>query len=184
MAHRNIKKTWQQLSRTRDFECAHFVVEKDEVVLPSGEVGDYFVIDPGQSVFVIPQVSETEFVMIEQFRYPLQRMSFEFPAGGIEEGESGESAAARELKEETGMTADVLTRIGGFAVEPSRSVQMSTVYLATGLTFGQAKNDPDEQIEVLGVTHAEIDQMIADGIIIDGPTLAAWTLFQQYTKRV
>lgn len=158
------------------------MIDKDEVVLPSGEVGDYFVIDPGQSVCIIPQVSETEFVMIEQFRYPLQRTSFEFPAGGIEPGEKPLIAAARELIEETGVKADTLTQIGAFAVEASRSVQMSNVYLATGLTFGEAHNDPDEQIEVLRVTHAEIDQMITDGIIIDGPTLAAWTLFQQHNR--
>jgi 8-oxo-dGTP pyrophosphatase MutT (NUDIX family) len=171
------EKVWTQLSRKRLFDSPYFVVDKDETVFPDGNVGDYFVLQPGQSAMVIPQVSADEFVVIRQFRYPVQKFSIEFPAGARDANEEAHAAAVRELKEETGIEAVELKKIGRFAVAPSRSTQYSTVYLAQDLTFGEAANDPDEDIEVLRVSRSEIAQMILDGIITDGPTLAAWALF-------
>lgn len=179
MAHRDLKnaQTWQQLSRETAYENPHFTVYKDECVLPSGDVGDYHVIDPGEGVFIIPQVSADEFVMIRQLRYPVQEETIEFPAGGVERGESVELTAKRELVEEAGVTAGQMTLVGEFYTEPGRSVQKLFVYVAHDLTFGEPKNDPDEEIAVIRKTRQEIAQMIANGIITDGPTLAAWTLF-------
>jgi ADP-ribose pyrophosphatase len=154
-------------------------VHRDEAVLPDGSVsGREWIAHPGASA-VIPLTDDGQVILVHQYRYPLHRITLEIPAGKIDPGEDPLACARRELREETGMTANNFTYIGTFATTPAFTNEMIHLYLATGLTKGVESTDPDEFIEVEQRSLAEMLSAIADGEIQDAKTIIAFLLANQ-----
>ena len=101
-------------------------------------------------------------------------MILELPAGKLEKGENADTAAAgmRELKEETGATADTLINLGVFYPTCGYCNEKIYLYAAKGLHFGEQHLDRDEFVEVLKIKLSDAVKYVMDGTIKDGKTIA------------
>jgi len=148
--------TWQEESHKTVFTCPIFDVEERVCRSPNYEVKTFSVLDTSDWAIVIP-VLETEqgskFVMVRQWRHGAQELSLEFPGGVFEKGENAETAAARELKEETGYSAGKIQKLGQFNPNPAIMSNKVYFFLATELNSPTSQHlDEDEYVDI--ETHA------------------------------
>lgn len=161
------------------YENPWLSLREDEIELGDGSRGVYSVVDARDFAVVIPFENEG-FHLVEQYRYPLRARSWEFPSGSFPRGVSGtpEELAAAELAEETGFTAGRLDRLGQLNPANSMTGQTGHVFLATELTPGAPRRELTEQdMRQAWFPRAEVERMLREGVITDGPTLAAYLLF-------
>lgn len=123
---------------------------KDTVQLPNGNPATREVIRHIGAVAVVPVTDDGNVIVERQFRYPLHEVITEIPAGKLDSAaEDRLSAAQRELREETGYTADNWQELGDFHPTPAYCDENITLYLATGLHLGQRELDEDEFLNVV-----------------------------------
>jgi 8-oxo-dGTP pyrophosphatase MutT (NUDIX family) len=118
--------------------------------------------------------------LVEQFRYPLGRRTWELPQGTAPDLVDAEPAALaeRELREETGLRAESMVFLGLLDVAPGISSQRGRVFLATGITEGQHEREHEEQdMHSAWFSRGEVERMIVEGAITDAQSIAAWALF-------
>ena len=146
-------------------------VQRDTVRLPNGNETVREVIRHIGAVCVIPVLDNGDVVMERQYRYPLDRVILEIPAGKLDAAnENRLSAIQRELREETGYTADEWTEIGDFHPAPAYSDEFITMYLARGLKKGDRQLDADEFLDVYTVPLKELVEDVMAGRISDAKT--------------
>jgi ADP-ribose pyrophosphatase len=149
---------------------------RDTVRLPDGsEATREYVIHPG-AVMVIAELPDGKLVLERQFRYPVQSVMVEFPAGKLDAGEASLDCARRELLEETGYTAKQWARAGVLHPVISYSTEFIDIWFARDLTAGQRQLDQGEFLEVFCATADELLQWCRDGRVTDAKTLtgALW----------
>lgn len=152
-------------------------VRRDRVRLPDGaEATREFIVHPG-AVLVVPVLDDGRFVVERQFRYPLQRVFLEFPAGKIDPGETPEATALREMIEETGYEAGRLTPLAVLHPVVSYSTEAIHCFVADGLRHVGAQLDHGEFIEIVTPTLAQMLAALDRGEITDAKTVAALLLF-------
>jgi ADP-ribose pyrophosphatase len=118
--------------------------------------------------------------MERQFRYPMQRVMLEFPAGKIDAGEPPFDTALRELTEETGYTAREWARAGVLHNAIGYSDEVIEVWFARGLQRGAARLDDEEFLEIVVHAETEIDTMCQRGAITDAKTLIGMLWLQKW----
>jgi 8-oxo-dGDP phosphatase len=153
-------------------------VREDDIRRADGSPGVFGVVDKPTAALIVAMEADG-FHLVEQYRYPLGRRSWEFPQGTWSDGRETSTAelARAELAQETGLRAATLERIGSFAIAPGFTNQRCDVYLATDLTTGEPDRDPEEQdMRQRWFARADVERMIRDGEIVDGATLAAFAL--------
>lgn len=155
---------------------------RDSVRLPDGTGATReYVVHPG-AVLIIPLLESTpgdvRVVLERQFRYPVQQVMIEFPAGKLDVGEDIFSCAKRELLEETGYRAKEWARAGLLHPVIAYSTEFIDIWFARGLTLGERQLDEGEFIEVFTASPVELLGWCCDGRVTDGKTLAA-TLWLQ-----
>jgi len=132
---------------------------------------------PGASA-VLPFLSDPggedpQILLIRQYRYAADAFIYEVPAGRLEPGETPESCAHRELQEETGCTAERVERLTTVYTTPGFTDEQIHLFMATGLTRGEARREADEFVENVTMTLSRALSMIKDGEIVDGKTAIA-----------
>jgi 8-oxo-dGTP pyrophosphatase MutT (NUDIX family) len=159
-------------------------LREDAIRRPDGSEGIYAVVDKPTYALVIAQQGD-RFCLVEQFRYPLGLRRWELPQGtapGLAEAEV-RSLAARELREETGLRAEVMTPLGTLDVAPGMSSQRGHVFLATDLTEGEPELEHEEQdLRSAWFSRDDVEKMMRSGEITDAQTLAAWTLLMLHER--
>jgi ADP-ribose pyrophosphatase len=125
---------------------------------------------PGSAV-IVPVFADDTLALIRQYRHPAGRYLLEVPAGSLDEGETPEEGAARELEEELGFRAGALEKLSEFFVSPGFLEEKMWLYLATDLTETAQRLDDDEIVEVVRVPFSSALQMIANGEIEDAKTI-------------
>ena len=146
-------------------------VQRDTVKLPNGGEAVREVIRHIGAVCVIPVLENNDVVMERQFRYPLDRVILEIPAGKLDAaGEDRFSAIQRELREETGYTADEWTVLGDFHPAPAYSDEYITMYMARKLRRGNRHLDEDEFLDVCTVPLKDLVEDVMAGKISDAKT--------------
>ena len=142
-----------------------------KVRTPFGKVLSRQVLEHPGCVVIIPRTASGKYILVRQYRFPLEKHLWEFPAGGKEPGETFPQAAKRELMEEIGMRPKKLKKLLEFYPTPGVSGEKMHVFLAWGLEPAVAQKDEDEDIELGTFSLLEIQQMIRRGEIADGKTL-------------
>ena len=146
-------------------------VKRDMVTLSNGSTTVREVIRHIGAVCVIPVTDDNRVIMERQFRYPLDKVILEIPAGKLDAPDEDRlSAIRRELREETGYTADEWTDIGDFHPAPAYSDEFITMYLARGLHKGDRQLDEDEFLDVYTVPLKELVEDCMAGRISDAKT--------------
>ena len=146
-------------------------VIRDTVELPNGNQSVREVIRHIGAVCVIPVTEDNEVVMERQYRYPLDRVILEIPAGKLDAPDEDRlSAAQREMREETGYTAEEWTEIGDFHPAPAYSDEFITMYLARGLHKGEQHLDADEFLDVCRIPLKDLVEEVMAGNISDAKT--------------
>ncbi|GLZ04539.1 ADP-ribose pyrophosphatase [Actinomadura sp. NBRC 104412] len=153
-------------------------VREDRIERGDGSRGIYGVVEKSDFALVIPAENDG-FHLVEEYRYPVGRRTWNFPQGTYPDGRVGdpEDLARRELAEETGFRAGTLTPLGFLHASHGTSTQGFHVFLATDLRPGEAAREIEEQdMRQRFVTRAEFKHLIREGHITDDSTLAAYTL--------
>ncbi|MGE5701458.1 MAG: NUDIX domain-containing protein [Clostridia bacterium] len=148
-------------------------VKVDDVLLPNGKTAKREIVNHQGAVAVMAITEDRKLLAVRQFRKPLERSIIEIPAGKLELGEEPLACAIRELAEETGYTAKQFTHLSSFYTSPGFADELLHLYVAEGLTQGEAQPDEDEFVEVLHLSLDEAKQLHADGEIRDAKTVLA-----------
>lgn len=156
------------------FNGVVFDVKLDILKYDSGNDGRREVIHHNGGAVILPITEDGKLVLIKQFRYPLQEILIEAPAGKLEIDEDPMVCATRELTEETGYTANKVTPLGKISTTPGFCDEILYLYLAQDLTAGNHNREEGEYgMEVFEYSLEEVDEMIKNGDIIDSKTIAA-----------
>ncbi len=157
-----------------------FSVDVEEREFPDGSTHRVEIVRHAPSVVLIPLEADGRIVIIRQYRAPLGRELWEFPAGRVDAGESPEDAARRECEEEIGRVPHRLQHVGSFYPTPGFCDEQLIFFRAADLRAAAPdsphKPDADEQIEARTVTVAEARAMLERGEIVDLKTAYALTL--------
>ena len=160
-----------QISSEEVFSGRLLHVFRDEVSLPDGSTSVREVIRHNGAVCIIPITQNNEVIMVEQFRYPFNRIVLELPAGKLDgPGEDPLEAAKRELSEETGYTADRWTKLGVYLPSCAYSSEQIYVYMARGLHEGEQRLDRGEFLRFKTVPIEHLIDDIMNNRIQDGKT--------------
>jgi ADP-ribose pyrophosphatase len=168
----------ETLVKTRPFD-----IRRDRVELPDGKSATLVIVDHPGAVTLLPVDSQGRVWFVRQYRHAIQEDLLELPAGTLEKGEDPEACARREVREETGMAAESLRKIGEFFLAPGYSSEFMRVYLATGLTPAPLQGDDDEFISVERIPLEQVFAMVERGQIKDAKTLAALQLARPYLSK-
>jgi len=164
---------WQTLESKQLYENPWIRVTEFQVKNPAGNPGIYGVVHyKNQAVGVVPY-EEGYIWMVGQYRYPLKAYYWEIPEGGGPYGENPMDTARRELKEETGLQAQNLEPLFEMHLSNSVSDEWGIVYLATGLTAGEAEPEETEALHVKKMKLEEVYEEVEAGRITDSLTVAA-----------
>ena len=166
-------KAETQLSSEKIYDGVILHVRKDKVLLQNGKEAVREVLDHNGAAAVVAFDDEGKLLMVKQYRYPMGEYLLEIPAGKIDEGETPEQCAARELVEETGFRAGKLTSLG--VMYPAAAYTREAVYIYYGeqLTAEKQNLDEDEFLTVEHIEFGEALRMVMAGEIRDAKTQIA-----------
>lgn len=155
------------------FEGKIIKVQVDRVRLPNGKTATRELVKHPGAVAVLPLTPDNRLVVVEQFRKPLEKVTVEIPAGKLDPGEDRLHCAKRELREETGYSADTWSHLVSFYTSPGFADEEIHLYIAEDLQPGQSQLDDDEFVNVREITLDEAWTLIETADICDAKTVAA-----------
>jgi len=160
-----------------------FKVRRDTLKTPDGRETKLEIIEHGGSVVIIPLDEENNLLFVRQYRHAAGGDLLELPAGTRGKDEPYEECARREIREETGMEAGNLQKIGEFYLAPGYSTEFMAVFLATGLKENPLQADDDEFLEVEKIPLKKAIEMAEHGEVPDAKSLAALLLARSYLEK-
>lgn len=160
-----------------------FKVRRDLLKTPNGEETRLEIVEHGGSVVLVPLDGEGNLLLVRQYRHPAQQDLLELPAGTRHENEPFEECAAREIREETGMEAGALQKIGEFFLAPGYSTELMAVFLATELKHNPLNADFDEFLKLEKIPVRDVASLLESGKVLDAKSLAAWLLAKPHLEK-
>jgi 8-oxo-dGTP pyrophosphatase MutT (NUDIX family) len=160
-----------------------FKVRRDTLKTPDGHETRLEILEHGGSVVLVPVDSDGNLLFVRQYRHATGGNLLELPAGTREQEEPYEECAAREIREETGMEASRLQKVGEFYLAPGYSSEFMAVFLATGLKYNPLDADDDEFLQVEKIPLKDVTAMFERGDVPDSKSLAAWLLAKPYLEQ-
>jgi 8-oxo-dGTP pyrophosphatase MutT (NUDIX family) len=177
-------KKWKTLGTKQIFGNRIFGFREDTVKSPKTDnTHPVWVMDAPTWVNIIPITKEKKVIMIKQYRFGSQEISLEIPGGMVDAGEDAQSAATREMKEETGYESEEVHTIGKISPNPALMSNHTYSYVAYNVKkTGDQQLDNMEDIEVLEVDLNQIPTLITNGEIDHSLVVSAFYLLDQFEK--
>lgn len=168
---------WKTHSKQEVYSNPWIAVSHEEVTTPGGSPGIYGVVHfKNVAIGILPLDEDMNTWMVGQYRYTLNKYSWEIPEGGGPLGVDLLDSAKRELKEETGLMAEKWTPILDLQVSNSVTNEVGIAYVAQGLTQGEAEPEDTEELKVRKLPFDELLDMAMNGEIEDALSLV--TIFK------
>lgn len=173
------KNYWKRLGTKTLFTHPRITIVEDEVVLPTGKTTEYVRYEGLNDYVTVIAERGDKIVMVKEYSYPHNTWLYQFPEGNIETDEDPAVAAARELREEAGLTASDYKLLGTNLDHHRRTTVKNYIFLAKQVNDStRAIGDEEEHgIETHWFTETEIKTMIKLGQIIQKNALAALALY-------
>ena len=166
--------TEKQLEANYIFKGRIINLRQDTALLPNGNTATREVVEHPGGVCVAALTDKNELLFVKQWRYPYMEETLEVPAGKRDKsGEDPLECGKRELKEETGATAQKYIDLGRLYPSPGYVDEVIYCYLATGLAFGDMCPDEDEFLDVVKIPLEKAVEMVLSGEIKDAKTQVA-----------
>ena len=164
----------KQLSAEYMYEGKIIKLRRDKALLPNGNTSVREVVEHNGGVCVAALTDYNEVLFVRQFRYPYMEVIPEIPAGKRDSADEDPlECGKRELKEETGATAEKFIPLGKLYPSPGYCGEIIWMYAATGLSYGEQSPDEDEFLDVEKIPLEKAVKMILSGEITDAKTQAA-----------
>jgi ADP-ribose pyrophosphatase len=164
---------WKTLSSRAIYRNNWLSLREDQVALPDGRQTIYGVVTCGRCVGVLPFLDPNTVLLVKQYRYVAKRVTWEMPTGGVHPDESIETAAQRELGEETGYQASRLTRLSTYHTSKSVMDETADLFLGEDLLKLELHPDETEFIEVRPFPFGQVLEMVLTSEILDSMTVIA-----------
>ena len=173
-------KKYERLDRTLVANGAIIDYYQDTMKIPNGNTAKWDFIQHKGAAACIAVKENGNLVMVRQYRNALERETIEIPAGGINPGEDMQTAALRELEEETGYKAGKFSFLLSIRTTVAFCNERIDIYLAENLIPGKQELDEDEYVDIVEYSLDELLAMIDEGTIQDSKTISA--LLAYYRK--
>ncbi len=160
-----------------------FKIRRDTLKTPDGRETKLEIVEHGGSVVILPVDERNNLLFVRQYRHAAGADLLELPAGTRNKDEPYEKCAAREIREETGMEAGKLEKLGEFYLAPGYSTEFMAVFLATGLKENPLQADEDEFLQVEKIPLKKAIEMAEHGNVPDAKSLAALFLAKPYLEK-
>lgn len=166
------------LNSSKKFQGKILELYVDEVELPNGHKSSREVVrHPGASAVIV--LNDGCVILEQQYRYPINEILWEIPAGKLDKDEDPFECAKRELLEETGISAMKWEKLGYIYTTPGFSDEKIHLYFATDISNGKTHLDEDEFIEIKYFKVEEVESMILKNEIKDSKTIAAFFMARE-----
>ncbi|MFA7174325.1 MAG: NUDIX hydrolase [Kiritimatiellia bacterium] len=179
-----IDLTEKTLSIKRVFEGRALTIDVAEIELPNGRRSTREIVRHRGAAVILGERPDGKFVLIYQYRRAVEETLLEMVAGCIDEGESTEACARREMEEESGYQVETIKKFAEIVPCPGYSEERLHLYHAH---IAQEPNgrrlDFDENLETVVLSADEIDEAIDSGSMIDAKSITAWLLWQRTRPR-
>ena len=160
-----------------------FKIRRDYLKAPDGAETRLEIVDHGGSVVLLPLDEQNNLLFVRQYRHAVGADLLELPAGTRDEEEPYEDCARREIREETGMAAGDLQKLGEFYLAPGYSTEFMAVFLATELKEDPLQADDDEFLQLEKIPLKKAILMAEQGEIPDAKSLAALLLARPHLEK-
>lgn len=166
-------KEYKIIDSRQVFQGKIFKIFVDNVRMPSGNIVEREVLSHFGAVGIVPITEKNEVILVEQYRHAARQRLWEIPAGKLDKDEDPRDCAVRELKEETGITAADIIKLVEFYNAPGYSNERFYLYMAKGLTIGEAQPDGDEEqdLKVIKLPLSKALSMMRSGEICDAKSI-------------
>jgi ADP-ribose pyrophosphatase len=159
-----------------------FELHEDLLALPNGRTMRYTRFEQPSFATVVPATAEGEIVFVENYRPPLEEVLLELPGGMMDEGESPEETARRELEEETGLRAGTLDSLGWFFPTPHLSANKGHIFIGRDLSPGTPHLEDSESLHPVRLSIPEAYSRLRGGQIHQSTTLLGLLLAEPYLR--
>jgi ADP-ribose pyrophosphatase len=160
-----------------------FLLREHKIRFPDGRRGKRIILEHPGAVAALPLLPDGKIIMVSQYRKAIERETLEIPAGKREKGESPEKCIRRELVEETGFRAGILTELFSYYPSFGISNEIIHIYLARKLRRSESSRADETYLERLILPLEEVKKRIAAGEVKDSKTIIGiWALERKYGK--
>lgn len=168
------KNPWKTLRSELIYESAWISINKHDVLNPAGNPALYSTVNfKNIAIGILPLDENLNTYIVGQFRYPINKYSWEIPEGGGHLGIEPLESAARELSEETGISAKKWTKIQEMHLSNSVTDELAILYIAQDLSFGESHPEETEELQVKKIHFNDLYDLVCDGVITDSLTVSA-----------
>jgi 8-oxo-dGTP pyrophosphatase MutT (NUDIX family) len=172
-------KPWKTLGSRKLIDLGEVKLYRDRIVSKAGFRTTHLRLSLHDFSVIVPVLGEDRLVFIWNYRHPIQGWELELPAGLIDDGESAQTGARRELREETGYSARKWKTLGWLHTLPGISKQRAYVFLAKGLKKGRVNREPYEHMKLQILPVKEAYRLLRSGGIIHSSTISALVLAEK-----
>jgi ADP-ribose pyrophosphatase len=163
----------QCTSSSRVYDGRILNLRVDQLMLGNGKTAKREIIEHRGAAAIVPVIQGRDVVLVRQYRYAVATDLLEVPAGTMEQGETPEECAVRELEEETGFRCKEIEKILEFFPVPGYSTEKIHVYIAKGLSQSKMNTEDDEQISVEILPMENALEKVRSGEIHDAKSICA-----------
>jgi len=178
------RNPWKTLSSRTAYENPWITVREDQVIRPDGKPGIYGVVETRIATGIVALTPDREVYLVGQYRYAMKQYSWEIIEGGGEGNELPIDTIRRELREEAGLSAQMICQLGSeLHLSNCHSSEIALVYIGLGLTSGDSAPEGTEELEIRKIPFQRALDMIRLGAIKDVMSIIGLQRAEQFLRQ-